>query len=70
MICAGWLKDVQEEHLHVKLGPNALTISEIVAHISYCEAQAILSILLGKLKEQWGIHQKFLPGPSVPNCKL
>jgi hypothetical protein len=50
------LKDVQEEHLHVRLEPNALAISEIVAHISYCEAQAILSILLGKPKERWGIQ--------------
>lgn len=50
------LKDVQEEHLHVRLRPNALAISEIAAHISYCEAQAILGILLGKPKEQWGIQ--------------
>lgn len=51
---------IDAAHLHKRpTADGTLAISEIAAHISYCEAYAIHKVLLGKSRREWGLESPF-----------
>ncbi|MBI1731044.1 DinB family protein [Candidatus Acetothermia bacterium] len=52
-------RGLEEKYLHVRPIPRTLAISEIAAHIAYCEAQAVFGRLFGLPRKSWSVTSPF-----------
>jgi hypothetical protein len=52
-------RGLEEKHLHMRPIPRTLAISEIAAHIAYCEAKAVFGRLFNLSRKSWGVTSPF-----------
>lgn len=54
------LDGVEPSHLHVRINPQTLSISEQVAHIAYCEALGVFGFLDERSQDEWPVESRLL----------